>query len=75
MSRPSKHRAAIIAAASRLFRRQGYAGTGVNDIVALSGAPKGSLYHYFPKGKEQIAEEAVLFAGRLVAESRPGAEC
>jgi TetR/AcrR family transcriptional repressor of lmrAB and yxaGH operons len=69
MSRPSKHRAAIIAAASRLFRRQGYAATGVNDIVAVSGAPKGSLYHYFPDGKEQIAEEAVLYAGRLVAET------
>ena len=42
-----------------LFRRQGYAGTGLNDIVELSGAPKGSLYHYFPDGKASIAEAAV----------------
>jgi TetR/AcrR family transcriptional repressor of lmrAB and yxaGH operons len=69
MSRPSKHRAAIVFAASRLFRRQGYAATGVNEIAALSGAPKGSLYHYFPEGKEQIAEAAVLYAGSLVAET------
>jgi TetR/AcrR family transcriptional repressor of lmrAB and yxaGH operons len=59
MSAAPKHRDAIVAAAATLFRRQGYAGTGLNDIVALSGAPKGSLYHYFPAGKTAIAEAAV----------------
>lgn len=63
MSAAPKHRDAIVAAAAALFRRQGYAGTGLNDIVALSGAPKGSLYHYFPAGKTAIAEAAVRLSG------------
>ena len=64
-----KHRRAIIVAAATLFRRQGYAATGINEIVAQSGAPKGSLYHYFPHGKEQIGEEAVRYAGAHAAET------
>jgi AcrR family transcriptional regulator len=51
-----------------LFRRQGFARTGLNDIVDISGAPKGLLYHYFPLGKSSIAVAAVEEAGRrLVA--------
>jgi TetR/AcrR family transcriptional repressor of lmrAB and yxaGH operons len=49
-----------------LFRRNGYAATGINEIAELAGAPKGSLYHYFPDGKDQIGEAAVRFAGKLV---------
>jgi TetR/AcrR family transcriptional repressor of lmrAB and yxaGH operons len=56
-------------AAVRLFRQQGYAGTGLNDIVEVSGAPKGSLYHYFPDGKTSIAIAAVEEAGRRVAQT------
>ena len=67
MSRRPKHREAIVAAALTLFRRHGYAATGLNDIVALSGAPKGSLYHYFPDGKLSIAEAAVRQGGEKVA--------
>jgi TetR/AcrR family transcriptional repressor of lmrAB and yxaGH operons len=62
-----KHRQPIINAAVTLFRRQGYARTGLNDIVDASGAPKGSLYHYFPLGKSSIAVAAVEEAGRRVA--------
>jgi TetR/AcrR family transcriptional repressor of lmrAB and yxaGH operons len=61
-----KHRRPIINAAVTLFRRQGYGGTGLNDIVDESGAPKGSLYHYFPDGKSSIAVAAVEEAGRRV---------
>ena len=64
-----RHRQPIIDAAVTLFRRQGYAGTGLNDIVDESGAPKGSLYHYFPAGKSSIAVAAVEEAGRRVAET------
>jgi TetR/AcrR family transcriptional repressor of lmrAB and yxaGH operons len=52
----------------RLFRRQGYASTGLQQIVAESGAPKGSLYHYFPSGKEALGEAAVALAGGLIRE-------
>jgi TetR/AcrR family transcriptional repressor of lmrAB and yxaGH operons len=62
-----RHRQPIINAAVTLFRRQGFARTGLNDIVDVSGAPKGSLYHYFPDGKSSIAVAAVEEAGRRVA--------
>jgi len=62
-----KHRQPIVNAAVTLFRRQGYTGTGVNDIVDESGAPKGSLYHYFPDGKSSIAAAAIEEAGQRVA--------
>ena len=63
-----KHRKPIVDAAVTLFRRQGYAGTGLNDIVDISGAPKGSLYHA-SAGKASIAVAAVEEAGRRVAET------
>lgn len=59
-----KHRDAIVEAALRLFRRSGYAASGMNDIVEASGAPKGSVYHYFPDGKAAIAVAAIELAGR-----------
>ncbi len=62
-----KHRQPIINTALTLFRRQGYSRTGLNEIVDVSGAPKGSLYHYFPLGKSSIAVATVSEAGRRVA--------
>ena len=62
----------LIRTAMRLFRRQGYALTGLQQIVAESGAPKGSLYHYFPAGKEALGEAAVTLAGGLVREMLEG---
>jgi TetR/AcrR family transcriptional repressor of lmrAB and yxaGH operons len=53
----------LLDAATDLFQRQGYEGTGLNELLAASGAPRGSLYHHFPGGKEQIGAEAVGRAG------------
>lgn len=64
-----KHRQAIVDACVTLFRRNGYANTGLNEIVDASGAPKGSLYHYFPAGKASIAVASVEEAGRRVAQT------
>ncbi len=58
----------MIEAATTLFRRRGYEGVGVAELLAVSGAPRGSLYFHFPGGKEQIAIEAVRKAGMTVAE-------
>ncbi len=69
MGRAPQHRERIVQTAVRLFRRQGYASTGVQQILDVSGAPKGSLYHYFPGGKEAIGEAAVVRAGELVRET------
>jgi TetR/AcrR family transcriptional repressor of lmrAB and yxaGH operons len=62
-------RLAIIGAAARLFRRRGYAGVGINEIVAACGAPKGSVYHYFPGGKAQIGLGAVELGGRVASKT------
>jgi TetR/AcrR family transcriptional repressor of lmrAB and yxaGH operons len=68
MAPAQKHRESLISAASGLFQRQGYAGTGLAEILAESGAPRGSLYHYFPEGKEEVGEEAVREAGAIAAQ-------
>lgn len=59
----------VLRTAADLFQRQGYHGTGVNQVLAESGAPKGSLYFHFPEGKEQLAAESVALSGRTVAEA------
>jgi AcrR family transcriptional regulator len=58
----------ILDATSELFRRQGYVGTGVKQIVAAAGAPFGSLYHFFPGGKEQLGAEVIRTSGALYGE-------
>ena len=57
----------IIAAGSQLFRRGGYFGTGLSEILKDSGAPKGSFYFHFPKGKDQLAAACVDAAAEDVA--------
>ena len=47
-------RSRILQAAQRLFRKRGYHATGLNDILEMAQAPKGSMYHHFPAGKEEI---------------------
>lgn len=64
----SNAREQILQTTCDLLEKQGYHGTGLNEIVKESGAPKGSLYYYFPEGKEQITAEAVLQSGRAVSE-------
>jgi len=49
----------ILRAAKRLFQQRGYYAVGTAEILEASQAPKGSMYHHFPEGKEQIAIEAV----------------
>jgi AcrR family transcriptional regulator len=50
-------------ATAELFRRQGYCGTGLKQIVADAQAPFGSLYHHFPGGKQQLANEVIRAGG------------
>ena len=49
----------ILDAGAELFRRQGYAGTGLKQLVAKADAPFGSLYHHFPGGKDELTAEVI----------------
>ncbi|MFI4989832.1 MAG: TetR/AcrR family transcriptional regulator [Solirubrobacterales bacterium] len=69
----------IVQRSAELFRRQGFAGTGVKQIVAEASAPFGSLYHFFPGGKEQLGEEVIRSSGALYGQLidaffRPGGD-
>ena len=55
----------ILDSSAELFRRQGYTGTGVKQIAAEAKAPFGSLYHFFPGGKEQLGEEVIRWSGGM----------
>ena len=66
MAKPADSKEKTLAAAARLFCRQGYHGTGLQDILAASGAPRGSLYFHFPRGKEEIAEGAIALGDQAV---------
>jgi AcrR family transcriptional regulator len=62
----SDSRNRMIQSAALLFRKQGYSGTGFRDVIEHSGAPRGSIYHHFPGGKEQLAADAVTWAGAVI---------
>ena len=53
----------IVRTTAELFRRQGFAGTGLKQIVAEARAPFGSVYHFFPGGKEQLGAEVIRSSG------------
>ncbi|WP_201564088.1 TetR/AcrR family transcriptional regulator [Psychrobacter sp. CMS30] len=68
MNKKVKSKDVLIETASRLFKVRGYCGVGLNDIIEESGIPKGSLYYYFPEGKEQLAIAAIENTKKLVME-------
>ncbi|MFI9063097.1 TetR/AcrR family transcriptional regulator [Streptomyces sp. NPDC053429] len=59
----SDTRARIQGAAAVLFRRFGYSATGLKRIAAEADAPFGSIYHFFPGGKQQLAEDMIRTSG------------
>jgi AcrR family transcriptional regulator len=67
----SNTRERIVDAGAELFRRQGYAATGVKQIVTEAQAPFGSMYHFFPGGKEELGAEAIRTSGALYEQLIP----
>ncbi|WP_212911720.1 TetR/AcrR family transcriptional regulator [Streptomyces sp. TS71-3] len=57
----------MVFSAAQLIRRDGVTSTGLRDVVGHAEAPRGSLQHYFPGGKEQLVGEALAWAGRYAA--------
>src|SRR3954453_21100351 len=59
----------MIQSAALLMREVGVENTSFSQVVAHSGAPRGSIYHYFPGGKAQLVEEAVRCAGEFISQA------
>ncbi|MBG0830582.1 TetR/AcrR family transcriptional regulator [Planomonospora sp. ID67723] len=62
-------RGRLLDATRDLIETGGYFGAGLNQVVAASGAPRGSLYFHFPGGKDQLVGESVRRAGREIGEA------
>ena len=58
----------IIAATNELFRHHGYNGTSLKQISEASGATIGSIYHFFPGGKEALGVAVVEATGSVYRE-------
>src|SRR6185369_5125914 len=63
---PTRQR--LVESTVELFRRQGYSGTGLKAILAAADAPFGSLYHFFPGGKEELGVAALHAGGATYRE-------
>ncbi|WP_455402919.1 TetR/AcrR family transcriptional regulator [Streptomyces bambusae] len=62
----------MLDATQELIEAGGYLGAGLNQVIAASGAPRGSLYFHFPGGKDQLVGESVRRAGRAIGSDLEG---
>lgn len=62
--RPPASKEKVLDAAIALMRRSGLSAAGISEIVRESGAPRGSIYYFFPDGKRQIVSEALILYGK-----------
>jgi TetR/AcrR family transcriptional repressor of lmrAB and yxaGH operons len=63
---PTRER--ILDASTELFGRHGFTGTGIKAILSASDAPFGSLYHFFPGGKDELGAAAIRRSGETYRE-------
>ena len=64
-------RSKMIESAVKLIRTRGLSAASFSEVLADSGAPRGSIYHHFPEGKDQLAAAAVtLTSERVLAYQR-----
>lgn len=53
----------MLLTAAEVLRERGAAGVTIDEVLARSGAPRGSVYYHFPHGRSQLITEALQFAG------------
>ena len=59
----------MLISAAEVMRERGAAGVTIDEVLARSGAPRGSVYYHFPEGRNQILAEALRWAGDTIADS------
>lgn len=59
----------MVEGALRLLAVNGLEGTSFSEVLELTGAPRGSIYHHFPEGKDQLVGAAVDLAGSRAIEA------
>ncbi|MEV6279158.1 TetR/AcrR family transcriptional regulator [Nocardia sp. NPDC051832] len=62
----------LLDATQELLETGGYFGAGLNQVIASSGAPRGSLYFHFPGGKDQMVGASIRRAGQAISDSLHG---
>ncbi|MRH89935.1 TetR family transcriptional regulator [Nocardia sp. SYP-A9097] len=62
----------LLDATQELMETAGYLGAGLNQVVAVSGAPRGSLYFHFPGGKDELVGASIRRAGQAIGDSLGG---
>jgi TetR/AcrR family transcriptional repressor of lmrAB and yxaGH operons len=58
----------MLVSAAEVLRERGAAGVTIDEVLARSGAPRGSVYYHFPDGRNQILTEALQYAGEAITE-------
>jgi TetR/AcrR family transcriptional regulator, lmrAB and yxaGH operons repressor len=58
----------MLISAAEVLRERGAAGVTIDEVLARSGAPRGSVYYHFPAGRNQILTEALEYAGEAITE-------
>ena len=53
----------MLISAAEVMRERGAAGVTIDEVLTRSGAPRGSVYHHFPDGRNQILAEALRYSG------------
>ena len=66
--KPADTKARLLESATDLFSRQGFGATGIKAVLAAAEAPYGSLYHFFPGGKQELGAAALTFGGERYRE-------
>ncbi|WP_431234663.1 TetR/AcrR family transcriptional regulator [Mycolicibacterium psychrotolerans] len=68
-------RTKMLVSAAEVLRERGAAGVTIDEVLARSGAPRGSVYHHFPEGRSQILREALEYAGYAITTAIDEAAC
>jgi AcrR family transcriptional regulator len=58
----------MVAGAADLLSRRGVNATSMREVVRHTGTPRGSISYHFPRGKQQLIEDAIVYAGARVRE-------